>query len=233
MTDKLPQFQERMSTALNEYQTLCFMTRAIELQTQAADDLEALKQDGVELKKEVVTAGDENEANTLLAFENVIDTLISELRMWVALKNDDPFAAWNFLIDAQMAAIDSVRAHPVAEHMAKYAKRLDLLEKLLFPPQVFSSPGMVIKSAECSICRKEYGTCEHVRGRPYMGEFCARIIKDWTLTEVSIVGDPANKQCIVTSFSRDGVHCVDRMTLRRVEPSESNSSSEQVESPER
>jgi hypothetical protein len=219
MNDKILDFQRRMNDALREGQRLCFMTRAIELQTRTGDDLQELRQEASALKAESVAAGDGDAANVLLAFENVIGTLIAELRMWVELKNDNPFGAWNRLIDAQSAATHSVRAHPVAEHMTKFAERLELLEKVLFPPQVFNSPGMLIKSAECSICQKEYGTCEHLKGRPYMGEICRRIPRGITFTEASIVEDPADKRCIVTSFSSDGLKWINRMTLRQMETS--------------
>jgi len=222
--EQLHQFQEKMNECIQAYQPLCFMTRAIELQTEAVEALDHLFTEAKEMKSESVAAHDEDGANACLAFENVIGTLVSELRMWVALKQDDPHAAWNHLIDAQSCAVNSVRAHPVAEHMAEYAVRLDALEHLVFPPQVFNSPGMIIKSAECSICGMEYGTCEYVKGRPYRGELCGRIIKDFTISEVSMVDDPADKRCIVKSFSRDGVTWIDRMTLRELPASESDES---------
>ena len=53
------------------------------------------------------------------------------------------------------------------------------------------SPGGEVIGARCSICDAEYGDCDHIRGRPYMGEFCRRIIYRMKLTEVSVVDEPA------------------------------------------
>lgn len=225
INEQIHQFQNKMNEHFRMFQPLCFMTRAIELQSEAIDVLEELLTELKNIKQDCVTSQYENEANVCLAFENIIHVLVNELRMWIALKEDDPHDAWKHLIDAHTCAVNSIRAHPVAEHMGKYIDRLETLEQLVFPPQIFNSPGMIINSAECSICRKEYGACEHVKGRPYMGELCGRIIKDFVITEESIVDDPADKRCIVKSFSRDGVTWVDRMTLREFVHTEPEASS--------
>lgn len=218
MRERLLQFQDRMNNVLREHQRLCFMTRAKELQVSACKELTALKAEAGGVKKEAVEIGDEDAANALLAFENVVQTVLSELEMWIALKEDNPDKAWHSLIDSQMAALHAVRAHPIAHHMTEYLTRLEAVERLLFPPQVFVSLGMIFGDAECSICGRRYGDCEHIIGRPYMGEFCGRIIKDVTFTEVSLVDDPVDKHCIVQTFSRNGKTWVDRMTLRPLPP---------------
>ncbi len=83
---------------------------------------------------------------------------------------------------------------------------------------MFNSPGMLIRTAECSICGKDYEDCLHVKGRPYMGQFCARVIKDVEFTEVSFVDDPADKRCYITSYSDDGgTTWTDAMTMRKIE----------------
>ena len=48
------------------------------------------------------------------------------------------------------------------------------IEKLIFPPQKFTSWGIVFRSRLCSICGSEYGEgdCDHLVGKPYMGEIC-------------------------------------------------------------
>ena len=65
---------------------------------------------------------------------------------------------------------------------------------------------MIVKDAECSICGKEYGECDHIKGRAYMGEQCYRIIKEADLLEASTVEKPANKLCRIISYTgNDGV----------------------------
>ena len=216
MKERMYRFQEKMNEALTRNQRLCFMTRAMELQEQACDELRSLLEEASSVKAKAVEAKDENAANAVLAYENVIGALIAELQMWISLKQDAPFPAWNYLIDSQMAALHAVRAHPVAEHMAKYLERLEAIESLLFPPQVFMSAGLTFGDAECSICGNRYGECDHIKSRAYMGQFCQRILKDITFTEISMVDDPVDKRCIVTSYSADGKTMIDRMTLRPI-----------------
>ena len=64
---------------------------------------------------------------------------------------------------------------------------------------------MIIKYGECSICGKEYGDCNHIRGKAYMGRFCSRILKDVEVEEVSFTNEPANKHCLVTAIIDKGV----------------------------
>jgi hypothetical protein len=84
----------------------------------------------------VVRANDEYSANALLGFEKMIVALTSKLKMQVALKEDGPNSALDFLIDVQAATRPSMQAHSVANHLGSYLQRLNQLEELLFPPQL-------------------------------------------------------------------------------------------------
>lgn len=205
MNKKVEIFRDRVYAVADAASRFCFMSRAKEFQLQYCQQLEGLKLDATSLKREMVKANDEDSANALLSFESMITALTSELKMWVALKEDDPRSAWDFLIDAQSAAQTAMQAHSVANHLVSSFQRLNQLEKLLFPPQVFFSPGMIIKHCECSICGSEYGECNHVVGRAYMGEMCVRIIKDVELEEISMVEEPANKRARILTISDGGV----------------------------
>ena len=155
----------------------------------------------------------------MLSLENLIDAMINELKMWIALKEDNPNEAWDFLINAQSAVRTAAQAHSIAIDLNAegYANKLHLLEKLLFPPQMFFSPGLIIEKAECSICGKEYGECEHIVGKAYMGKMCYKIItKIKEMKEVSIVEEPANKHARMLQFTDEGV-TRDFMTWRRIE----------------
>ncbi len=106
-----------------------------------------------------------------------------------------------------MATISAMQAHSLASHLESYSEHLSALEKHIFPPQMFFSPGMIIKEARCSICDAEYGDCDHIAGKPYMGELCSRLILHVDVEEVSLVDKPANKHARLISFTDDkGVH---------------------------
>lgn len=103
-------------------------------------------------------------------------------------------------------------------HLSEHNKKLEAIEELVFPPQVFISSGMIVGKQECSICGAEYGDCNHLVGKPYMGRFCYIIAKDLSLDHVSIVEHPADKRCRVQHFDVEG-GTRNRMTWK-IEPKE-------------
>ena len=105
------------------------------------------------------------------------------------------------IIEAQGHVSTAIKAHDNFRYLEKYADKLSAIEQLLFPPQTFCSPGMIVKESECSICKQDYGECDHVKGRAYMGELCVRIITKAELREISLVKEPANKHARALHFS--------------------------------
>ncbi len=161
----------------------------------------------------------------LLACEEAVRAMRSELLMWIALKDDNPNAAWDYLVEAEMAARTVVQVHVVMDGMEEYISRLHSLEQLLFPRALFFSIGGVVEASECSICGAEYGSCNHLAGEAYMGKVCARVItKLQAVRELSVVTEPANKRCRIYSFSEGGV-TRDVMSWREV-PKDAGDSSE-------
>lgn len=200
-------FQEEFRETANTCQNFCYMSRAKEFQLEARHNLEMLAEKTHVLKSKAIEAEYENAANAMLSFEETIEALINELSMWIAFKDENPGSAWDYLVNAQMAVINAMQAHSMASHLEDYAEHLSALEDFLFPKQYFLSPGLIIKEAKCSICGEEYGECEHVVGRPYMGEICSRVIIHADLEEASIVDKPANKHARIVSFTdEEGVH---------------------------
>ena len=215
MTEMLENFKNEFYEIVAECERFLFAARAREFQVEAIQRLEALKVKTSELKAEVIADRDEDSANQLLSLEETLKGLIYELEMWVAFKGDDPHAAWTALVEAQGAMRNAMQAHDISEHLENWMKRLHALERLLFPSQMFSSVGTIVKRSTCSICGQEYGDCQHAKGRAYMGEMCCRIIEEFDMNEVSVVQNPANKHCRVMRIS-DGEIMRDFMTWRPV-----------------
>jgi hypothetical protein len=161
-------------------------------------------------KVTVVSDQDEGKANTILSMELALTTVWHELEMWMDLKRDRPDSAWGHLVDAQVccSAAINVRRQLAARHstdgLENLQRKLEVLEQLVFPPQVFTSIGGTTKVRECSICGNSYDDCSHIKLRAYMGSLCHVIIRDVRLREISLVPDPANKHCRVTHFSDSG-----------------------------
>jgi hypothetical protein len=215
MNEKVQRFQTEFQEIVRDCQRFCFMSRAKEFQVDACNRLASFKEQAYAVKTEAIVESDEDSANAMLSFEERVNALLNELKMWIALKEDDPNTAWNFLVAAQGAAKTAMQAHHTASHIQGYIQRLHLLEQILFPQQLFCSVGVIIKYAECSICGQEYGECDHMRGKAYMGKLCCRIIKEAELLEASLVDQPANKRCRVYRMTLDGA-LRDVMTWRVV-----------------
>ena len=158
-----------------------------------------------QLKEATIKENDEDSANTLLAIECFCQALRSEMLMWLALKKEDPNRAWNYLIEAQ----DWVKASTHAKYLErlqqeKYIEKLHQIEKVVFPPQVFNSPVMVIRSVQCSICKEDYGKCHHIAGKAYMGRFCSEIVTKYTFLHVAVVSYPFDKKARVPETWENG-----------------------------
>lgn len=206
MDARVTEFRVKLNNLAEECHKFCFLSRAKEFQLEATEKLENLKKEARSLKQEIIAERDEESANVMLSFEASIEAMINELKMWISFKEDDPSAAWDYLINAQGAVRTSMQAHSISGHLDDYINRLHLLEKFLFPPQVFFSTGMVIEKGYCSICGQEYGECNHLKGRAYMGEMCVQVIRDVKkLNEISVVSEPASKYCRIISFTDKGI----------------------------
>jgi hypothetical protein len=213
MIDQLPPFLQTFNDAIENVENLLSITRASDLQVQACRAVEELLDLVVSEKAGAISRGDENYANMLLGCESVSHMLLAELKMWLLLKEERPNEAWNQLVTAQMECIDASRSHKLFHYLERHSKLLGVIEQVVFPPQVFISSGMIVKVQRCSVCGKDYEDCEHLTGKPYMGEFCHIIAGDVELDHVAIVNQPADKRCRVMTFeTQDGVR--DRMTWR-------------------
>ena len=218
MNDEVASFIESSWELMLECAKFCFMSRGKEFQQVAVKHLAERKDEAIALKRRMIKIQDEDAANTMLSMEKLIDAVANELKMWVALRDDSPNEAWEFLVKAQGGVRTALQAHDVASlsNAEEYASKLHLLEKLLFPPQTFFSIGMTFGNSECSVCGKEYETCEHVVGKAYMGEICYRELKDLRIGEVSMVEEPSNKGARVFQIS-DGSVKRDFMTWRPIQ----------------
>lgn len=144
-------------------------------------------------------------ANRILALECIATCWLEELEMWIDLKNEEYDEAWDHLITAQDFA-ESVagadRRFAEKFHMKSYQKRLNVIEKIVFPQQVFVSPGMTIGSSKCSICGENYQDCDHIQGLAYNGEFCKVIMEEIRSADhLAIVDEPEDKRARVTAPS--------------------------------
>lgn len=198
-------FISELNACIEEIKVLNNIARDSQLQRDACERLNDIAGRVAELKAEAIQISDEDTANLLLGFECVVGFLKAEITMWLMLKSDQPDEAWRFLVDAQRAAGDAVRSHLGFQHLRAHVERLHQVENLVFPPQVFTSIGIIVRCRRCSICGEEYGECAHLVGKPYMGRICHTVITELERVDhIAIVTEPANKNCRITTFSVPG-----------------------------
>lgn len=202
ITDILEDFRD----VIGKHTKFLYFTRGIECQNSSIKELQEFMKKITKCKEGMIEQKDEESANIMLSLEYFLDAFLNELNMLVSLKEDRMDEAWNSLILAQSSLRSSFQANDIPLKLGGEAhlQRLYLFEKLLFPPQTFFSIGGIVKKAICSICDQEYGKCGHLLGKPYMGKLCHRKIIEMDLKETSIVDNPANKLCRMTSFGENG-----------------------------
>lgn len=191
---------------IEENQHFRFLTRSSSLQADAVQVLSALRVEIIKEKSRCIEIANEYHANLLLGYECVVSGLISEIQMCILLKQESSDAAWDSLVRSQQNYNAASRAHDDLAHFAHQAERLDHVERLMFPPQSFMSPGLVAMVHTCTICSQDYSECEHIKGKPYMGEFCHVKLDEIEIEEVSLVYEPANKHArVVVIGTEDGM----------------------------
>ncbi|WP_171938754.1 hypothetical protein [Herbaspirillum rubrisubalbicans] len=221
ISELIASFNDRITKA----ESFLLLSRSSRLQYEQALELNTLVHDIARTKQIAIANQHEDLANLFLGFECAVGAIRSELMMYVLLKRDDANAAWDRLVAAQMGCLDAMRAHEGFADCAKRLAHLHELEKQLFPPQTFMSAGFLSTQLDCSICGQPTAKCDHLRGRPYMGQLCEFIHREPRGDHVALVEVPADKRCRVVSIKTKDGH-KDRITLEVTPYKEGESYSE-------
>jgi hypothetical protein len=192
---------------------VAFITRDEEVLKRQLGASQAFKKRLAQQKDAAIAAADEPLANHILAWEDLFAAGDAELTMCLKLKRHKPGAAWDKLIDAQMYAHHAQLADPTLAEATRYQAHLLDVERVVFPPQRFTSVGVLIRKSSCTLCGAPYRRCEHIAGRVYMGKHCWRGISRFDVMEQSIVENPADKRCRMNAIGRTPKTMTDVMTL--------------------
>ena len=148
------------------------------LQKDAVRELDSMVTQLESTKECHIEAENEDRANLMLGLQCVVQSTMSELRMYECLRQEVVNEAWDWLVGAQNSAIWSAKAH---ESLASWSDarhvRLFNIECMIFPKQGFVSSGLIIEESECSICNDDLMNCDHEPGNPYNGRFCNEVVK--------------------------------------------------------
>ncbi|WP_276300763.1 hypothetical protein [Halorussus lipolyticus] len=193
-TSDLLQAMDDLSTNVLDVNNL---SRSVEKRNTVTSQIEEMLSVAKRYKQEVKNSDAPCKcANRILSIELTLECWKHELTMWNDLREEQWESAWENMVRAQLNAQRAVQADKLGEKfgMKNYHKRLNSVETLLFPDQLFTSPGMKTGTAICSICDSEYSECSHIKNRAYNGEICFTEITDITeVDHIAIVEDPANK----------------------------------------
>ena len=205
-TDLIHLFNETIQSC----EPYLFITRDSDLQKETIISLSNLRKKVLAIKDKAIKNKNECFANILFGYECVIQSMTSELQMWLNLKINEPDKAWDDLILAQKSNIAAIRSDDGFGHLVQRSKKLEMIENIIFPPQLFLSIGLIVENQKCSICHKEYEDCEHIKGKPYMGEICRFVIEKAEINHIAIVKNPSDKQhCRLTKYDARNI-----MTLK-------------------
>lgn len=228
MMESQVEYIKAFNAALEHLCAYRYITRNSDLQRKASADLEEMLSSVTQEKAEAIAERDEQFANVLLGCEALIRACNAELKMYLLLKEDKPDEAWSQLVVAQDGHRAAMRADEGFADVGRQIQRLQGIEKLLFPPQQFLSTGWIVKGEVCSICGSDYEDCEHIKGRPYMGQFCTVQLDPLEVDHVSLVDEPASKHCRVTHIGPSGnrTNCLTLVVEQETPKTESNVSVE-------
>jgi hypothetical protein len=153
MSERFSEVIEDFNKIAHESRILLFIARDSDLQRDAITKLSGLLSTLKKWKQEAIRQGNEDCANFVLGLECLTKAIQAELTMWLLLKEEMAEKAWEKLVDAETEISHDMRAHEQFKNLEEHAQRLDAIEKLVFPPQVFLSAGMIVRKQICSDMR--------------------------------------------------------------------------------
>lgn len=161
------------------------------------------------IKSDALRHQNERTANMVWCYETILDVQGKYWDAFRCLKTTHYYEAW-CLYEQIEIALSSLSRHFTEINdefkLGFIAGQAQKFQKL-FPYKLFTSPGMLYKRIECSICGKPIGLrhhCSHEVGQLYGGQLCCRVIKELSLLELSFVEQPVNKYGVPFSKGPDG-----------------------------
>lgn len=165
-----------------------------ELQEEAIARVTSFQSQIEQQRKAAIVRKDEESADLAWIVGRFAAGICEFLSMWVHIKNDQMESAWDALVNAQ-GNLEAALKLRHAEGLFHLNRNLHAIEILLFPPCKFVSSSILYGSTDCGICGSEYGECDHVSGRLYMGEMCCQVVRNIMHADhVAIVDHPEDKR---------------------------------------
>lgn len=216
-TATLPELIRETVDAVNEAARFCYFVRDAGLQQEQVDCLLRVKNRVKGFKYGAAEAGNEGVANKLFQLQCRLNAQRLFLCMWLALKRDEPFQAWDELIGAQEYVAMALRAAADDIQLEEFLEHLQRAEEVIFPGfAYYQSWSVVMRGGTCTVCGRPLAECDHIEGRVYSGRMCARVNPELiSCDHIALVKDPRDRRCVITELEVDG-QVRDYMTWRVV-----------------
>lgn len=187
-----------------------------QLQEEMVKVLELLLQKIKGIKKQAINNHDEKNANHLFYMQCCSNAIICSLKTWINLKNQKPVEAWHKLIDAQEYLYYALKVKINIPQITAYLNKLKNIEYANFPQFTrYLSASSIIEGGQCSVCGKDFDTCEHIEEMVYCGIACKRVNpKILECNHVALVENPEDRRCIITEFEMTKGKIYDYITLK-------------------
>ncbi|OTG69285.1 hypothetical protein B9T25_01445 [Acinetobacter sp. ANC 4470] len=156
-------------------------------------------------------------ANHLFHMQCVLNSLLSSLKIWLYIDNNEFKNAWDSLINAYEYLSIAKKINEY-EGLLNLEKHLNCIENCIFPKRkIYLSAAFTSTIGNCSICNKDFHECIHIENNIYCGQLCYRAnIKNIKGNHVALVENPKDRRCIVTSYGQEN-SIIDSFTLEKVE----------------
>ncbi len=197
----------------------CFVSADETLQARALANIETLIAHMDAVLENAIRDSDQPDhiADSVFCLITSVKGVRAELKMWTAIRSGDYERAWDHLITAQ-GCCEFLLGRKEITRADRRLRMLLCLERILFPPQMFMSPG-VVGQCKCTICGQDPQSCDHIKGRLYRGKLCRHEVTSVDWMEVSLTFFPADKRRRILSYSSDAGP-IDKLTNgpKRPEP---------------
>jgi len=203
--------------AVNEAAKVSCLVRDAALQREQVDSLARAKDRIKGFKYGAIAAGREDAANKLFQLQCRLNAGRAFLQMWLSLKRDEPFTAWNELIGAQEYASIALRAAADDIQLGELLEHLRNTEVVVFPGYTYYQSWSVrMRGGTCTVCGLPLAECEHIEGRVYWGKLCVRVRPELvSYDHIALVRNPRDRRCVITEVEVNG-QMRDYMTWRVV-----------------
>lgn len=210
---------ENYNKLLKESLSYNYLVRDTDLQKEQIAILTDFKNRIKYVKYQLIEQNDEEYANLFFHFQCVLNSLIANFQLWIAIKEASYKVAWDRLIDAQEYLDVAFRIDGDHYGLDDLYNNLVNIEKLIFPGYpLYNSGGFIEKGGSCSICNEPFNQCEHLEGFIYMGKLCRKVNCEFIeFNHSALVKNPHDRRCIIEWISTDDWKKRDYITWKKLD----------------